>query len=87
MQLPSADTQSPQPLHSAAPSPGQGAKRHLVQLPFDHSSLTAQEPSASPTAVGPLFYSRHDARAGQDSFLSFQLKLQSHNKMHSDKIS
>ena len=87
MQLPSADAQSPQPLHSAARSPGQGAKRHPVQLQFHRSSLTAQEPSASPTAVGLLFYSRHDAPAGQDSFLSFQLKLQSHNKMHSDKIS
>lgn len=87
MQLSSADTQSPQPLHSAARSSGQGAKRHKVQLQFDHSLTTPREPSASPTAVDPLFYSRHDARAGQDSFLSIQLKLQSHNKMHSDKIS
>lgn len=71
VQLPSADTQSPQPSHSAAPSPGQGAKRHPVQLPFDHSSLTAQEPSASPTA-GPavLFPARCSCWPGFISLFS-----------------
>lgn len=63
MQLSSADTESPQPLHSAARSSGQGAKRHKVQLQFNHfgdTTVTFRFADCS----DPLFYSRHDALAG-----------------------